>query len=207
MTNANKNKMILRQKKRKKILLKSNDENEDNKSSKKINSDKKAKNKKRKNKEKINKIKINFDFDKKSDKMKDIINKKINKIYKEEDNKKTKENSNDNDEVFFYNGCDNYIIKEKYKNNILTSNPKVSLNQNPINSCLSANTVSISFEKPKIEINNNFNSKSINVIQFYPNVNCKSTSNIMSKNKNTKSKQTIGKIYKKKKNNNSLSLS
>ena len=204
---ANENKMILRQKKRKKILLKSNDENEDNKSSKKINSDKKVKTKKRKNKEKINKIKINFDFDKKSDKMKDIINKKINKIYKEEDNKKTKENSNDNDEVFFYNGCDNYIIKEKYKNNILTSNPKVNLNQNPINSCLSANTVSISFEKPKIEINNNFNSKSINVIQFYPNVNCKSTSNIMSKNKNTKSKQTIGKIYKKKQTNNSLSLS
>ena len=43
--------------------MKSNDESEDNKSAKKVNSDKKVKIKKKKNK-KINKIKINFDFDK-----------------------------------------------------------------------------------------------------------------------------------------------
>ena len=206
---GNECKMILRQKKRKKIFLKSNDESEDNKSAKKVNSDKKVKIKKKKNK-KINKIKINFDFDKKSDNMKDTISKKINKINKinkEEDSKKTKENSNDNDEVFFYNGCDNYIIKEKYENNILTSNPKVIINQNPINSCSPRNTVSINFQKPKIEINNNFNSKSINVIQYFPNDNCKSTNNILSKNKNTKSQKSLGNIYKKKQTNNSLTLS
>ena len=195
---ANENKMILRQKKRKKILLKSNDENKDNKT------DKKAKIKKKKIKEKINKIKIDFDIIQKSDKIKDIISKKvnkINKIKKEENNKKIEENSNDNEEVFFYNGCDNYIIKEKYKNNILNNN------QNPINSCSTENIVSINYEKPKIEINNNFNSKSINVIQFYQNDKCKSMKNIISKNKNTKSQKTLGKIYKKKQANNSLSLS
>ena len=206
---GNESKMILRQKKRKKIFLKSNDESEDNKSAKKVNSDKKVKIKKKK-KKKINKIKIKFDFDKKSDNMKDIISKKINKINinnKEEDSKKSKENSNDNDEVFFYNGCDNYIIKEKYKNKILTSTSNMIINQNPINSCTPRNTVSINFEKPKIEINNNFNSKSINVIQFYPNDNCKSTNNILSKNNNTKSQKTLGNIYKKKQTNNSLTLS
>ena len=203
--NANENKMILRQKKRKKILLKSNDEDEENKSAKKVNSDKKVKIKKRKNKEKVNKIK--FDDDKKSDNLKNFISKKINKINKEEDNKQAKENSNENGEVFFYNGCDNYIIKEKYKNNILNNNPKININNNPINSCSTANSLSINLEKSKIEINNNFNSKSINVIQFYPNDNCKSMSNIMSKNKNTKSQKIIGKIYKKKKANNSLSAS
>ena len=201
---ANENKMILRQKKRKKLFLKNNDEKEENKSDKKI-SDKKVKNKKRRNKEKISKIK--FDDDKKEDKIKGIITKKINKIYKEEDNKKTKENSNDSDEVFFYNGCDNYIIKEKYKNNILKTTPKININKNPINSCSTPSNVSINFGKPKIEINNNFNSKSINVIQFYPNDNCKSMNNILSKSKNTKSQKNIGKIYKKKQTNNSLSVS
>ena len=167
--------------------------------------------KKKKIKEK--EIKINIDDNnnnnKKIDKLKEIINKKINKNKKEESNKQSKENSysNDNEGVFFYNGCDNYIIKEKYKNNILNNKPKITISHNKINSCSTVNTLSIKLEKPKIEINNNFNSKSINFLKFYPNNNFKSMANLVSKNKNTKSHKIIGKIYKKKPTKNSLSVS
>ena len=209
----NENKMILRQKKRKKIFLKNNTEKEEKNTSHKDNSDKKVKIKKRKIKEK--EIKINNDNNNKNnknnkiDKLKEIINKKINKNKKEESNKQSKENSysNDNEGVFFYNGCDNYIIKEKYKNNILNNKPKITISHNKINSCSTVNTLSIKLEKPKIEINNNFNSKSINFLKFYPNNNFKSMANLVSKNKNTKSHKIIGKIYKKKPTQNSLSVS
>ncbi len=42
----------------------------------------------------------------------------------ENDLYKKKKRKKDSDEVFFYNGCDNYIIREKYKNNILKSSQK-----------------------------------------------------------------------------------
>ena len=207
----NENKMILRQKKRKKILLKNNSEKEEKNSPHKVSSEKKVKIKKKKIKEK--EIKINIDDNnnnnKKIDKLKEIINKKINKNKKEESNKQSKENSNSNDNegVFFYNGCNNYIIKEKYKNNILNNRPRITISHNKINSCSTVNTLSINLEKPKIEINNNFNSKSINFLKFYPNNNIKSMANLVSKNKNTKSHKIIGKIYKKKPTKNSLSVS
>ena len=206
----NENKMILRQKKRKKILLKNNSEKEE----KNPNSDKKEKIKKRKIKEKEIKINIDDNDNKKIDKLKEIINKKINKNIKEEINhkksnhKQPKENPDeDSEEVFFYNGCNNYIIKEKYKNNILNNKPKITISHNKINSCSTVSTLSINLQKPKIEINNNFNSKSINVLKFYPNNNYKSMSNLVSKNKNIKSHKIIGKIYKKKPTKNSLSVS
>jgi len=184
----NENKMILRQKKRKKILLKNNSEKEEKNSPHKVSYDKKVKMKKRKIKEKEIKINIddndNNDNYKKIDKLKEIINKKINKNKKEACNKQSKENSNSNDNegVFFYNGCDNYIIKEKYKNNILNNKPKIIISHNKINSCSTVNTLSINLEKPKIEINNNFNSKSINFLKFYPNNNFKSMANYIKKN-------------------------
>ena len=199
----NENKMFLRQKKRKKMLLKNDMENkEKNIPGKiKVNSERRAKIKTRKIK-----------GQKKDDKMKknegliDNTSKEIfDKRIKKNSNKKKKQTSDNNNGVYFYSGINNYIIKENFQNNVLNPQPKINKKPIQINSYSSFKTIENNFNNSNISLNNKLKNKSINFQKIYPKNNFQSLNNLILKNK--KAKKTENRIYKKKVTNNSLSLS
>ncbi len=123
---TNENKNILRQKKRKKILLKTNFERRENNGKEK--SEKRKKRKKTKDLVNENNKIINFDSYN-DNKLKEIIKRKINKTNEKEKNKPDDKSGNsidNSEEIYIYNGCDNFIIREQNKNksNILNYKQK-----------------------------------------------------------------------------------
>ena len=121
---TNENKNILRQKKRKKILLKTSFERRENNGNEKSEKRKKRK----KAKDLINENNKIINFDSNSDnKLKEIIKRKLNKTNEKEKNKPDDKSGNsidNSEEIYIYNGCDNFIIREqnKNKNNIILNN-------------------------------------------------------------------------------------
>ena len=201
--NINENKMFLRQKKRKKVLLKSDMENEEKNipGKIKVNSERRVKIKSRriKGQKKDDKMKNNEDII--YNKSKEIFDKRI----KKNGNKKNKETSESNNDVYFYSGINNYIIKEKYQNNVLNQQPKINKKPIQINSYSSFKNIKNNFNNSNITNNNNLKNQSINFQKIYPKNNFQSLNNLILKNK--KAKKPGNKIYKKKVTNNSLSLS
>ena len=175
--NIDENKEIFKTKKRKKILLKKNFEDYYNDNPEKHNTYKdKIEIKSEKN---IN-INNNKDETKKYNLLKQIIRRRMknnnhtNEIKSEENSK-----SSSNEDIYIYNGCDNFLIKEKYKKNVLNDIQNNDVNKN--NDYKSNNY-------QQIKTNNNNSKKKLIV--------------------NTrKNKKFYVKVYKKKITNNSLSLS
>ena len=125
------------------------------------------------------------------------------KINDEASNEQSQDDSidNKNDEIFFYNGCDNYIIKENFKNNMLNNGQILNIIPNQITSFTTINTISgqlNQLNKPKIEVNNYFNSNSFNFQEIYSKDN--KNQNIYKK-KITKSSLSLFKNYEKNKKN------
>ena len=213
-------KMILRQKKRKKISLEKNieheveDKDEDKSMLENIstNSGKSIKFKFRK----VNKI-VKENSPKNDDDDNNIYENQLKeasseKINDEASNEQSQDDSNDNknDEIFFYNGCDNYIIKENFKNNMLNNGQILNIIPNQITSFTTINTISgqlNQLNKPKIEVNNYFNSNSFNFQEIYSKDNSKSINNIFSKKRKLKKRNKNQNIYKKKITKSSLSVS
>lgn len=185
--NFDENKMILRQK-RKKILQKKNINDKEEKIKVKTMDDKN-----------INKNKIKYD------KLKEIINKR--NFNNNMNNKKIiKVNTTyNNDDVYFYNGRDNFIIKEKYNNIVLNNGPIFNIHSNQIPGLHVIPNHINQLNKPKIEVNNFFNTNSINFQKIYPNEKLSSSNKIIIKKNIYQNNEK--KIYKKKITNNSLSLS
>ena len=175
--NINENKEIFKTKKKKKILLKKNFEDYYNDNPEKHNTYKdKIEIKSEKN---IN-INNNKDETKKYNLLKQIIRRRMknnnhtNEIKSEENSK-----SSSNEDIYIYNGCDNFLIKEKYKKNVLNdiqNNDDNKSNDNKSNNYQQIKT-------------NNDNSKKKLIVNT------------------RKNKKFYVKIYKKKITNNSLSLS
>lgn len=125
-------------------------------------------------------------------KSKEIFDKRINK----NGNKKNKETSESNNDVYFYSGINNYIIKEKYQNNVLNQQPKINKKPIQINSYSSFKNIKNNFNNSNITNNNNLKNQSINFQKIYPKNNFQSLNNLILKNK--KAKKPGNKIYKKK---------
>ena len=201
---TNENKMFLRQKKRKKMLLKNDMKNEEKNIPGKIKV-----NSERRDKLKSRKIKGL----KKGDKMKNEENTKyriskelMDRRIKKNNNKKNKETSENNSEVYFYSGINNYIIKEKYQNNLLNQQQKANKKPVQISSYSSFKNIKNKSNTSNNTLNNNnLKNKSINFQKIYPKNQFQSLNNLILKNK--KAKKAESKIYKKKVTNNSLSLS
>ena len=199
----NENKMFLRQKKRKKMLLKNAKENEEKNipGKIKVNSERRVKMKSKKIKGHKNEDKIKNNENVINNISKEILDKRI----KKNNNKKSKETSDSNNGVYFYSGINNYIIKEKFQNNVLNHQQKINKKPIQINSYSSFKNIKNNLNNSNISLNNNIKNQSINFQKVYPKNNFQSLNNLILKNK--KAKKTEDKIYKKKVTNNSLSLS
>ena len=198
----NENKMFLRQKKRKKILLKNAMENEEKTipGKTKVNSERRVKIKSKKIKRLKNEDKIKNNESVIYNMPKEILDKRI----KKNNNKKNKETADSNNGVYFYSGINNYIIKEKLQNNAINHQQKINKKPIQINSYNSFKNIKNNFNS-NISLNNNIKNQSINFQKIYPKNNFQSVNNLILKNK--KAKKAGDKIYKKKITNNSLSLS
>ena len=220
--NKNENKMILEQKKRNKISLKEmyqkeeeEVEDEDQEEDENIEeniftySDKESKLKFRK----IDKIFKEHNI-KNRDNNNNMNEEQLNEVLSEKsENEENEEhsqdisNDNNNDDVFFYNGCDNFMIKENYKNNQLNNRQILNINPNQLTSFTTINTLTDQLKhlnKPKIEVNNYFNSNSINFQKIYSKGNSQSMNSLCIKRRRPKKKNQ--KVYKKKVTKNSLSV-
>ena len=198
----NENKMFLRQKKRKKILLKNAMENEEKTipGKTKVNSERRVKIKSKKIKRLKNEDKIKNNESVIYNMPKEILDKRI----KKNNNKKNKETADSNNGVYFYSRINNYIIKEKLQNNAINHQQKINKKPIQINSYNSFKNIKNNFNS-NISLNNNIKNQSINFQKIYPKNNFQSVNNLILKNK--KAKKAGDKIYKKKITNNSLSLS
>ena len=185
------------------MLLKNVENEEKNTPGKiKVNSERRVKIKSRKIKEQKKDYKMKSNEGIIQNISKEILDKRI----KKNSNKQNKEASDKNNGVYFYSGINNYIIKEKYQNNIINNKPKVNKNPIQINSNSTFKKIQNNFNNSNISLNNNnFKNQSINFQKIYPKNNFQSLNNLILKNK--KAKKVEDKIYKKKVTNNSLSLS